>query len=214
MLINNNTARFYSTEGDSEGTEPTNQKTTQNNTGTNSQKTENQASEEINFAKLRKEFEKVTKERDDLKKAEDEAKTKTLEEQNEFKKLWEEEKQKSADYESQTKLNSQKSIVKDALEKAGVTPEIRELLLPSLLLKVEFADDNSATNLDSVIADLPANLLTTPPAQAVGSSSVTSTTNSSTSMTIERAKELLSNSDASIAVENQSEIEKALGIKL
>jgi hypothetical protein len=214
MLITNTKARFYSTEGAGEGANPI----TQNNSAdANSAQIEpkpNQSDVEINFAKIRKENERLKKENEQFVKSKQEAENKSLEEQNKWKGLYDKEKQKSADYESQTKLNSQTSIVKDALEKAGVTPELRELLLPSLMTKVEFADDNSATNLDSVIADLPANLLTTPPAQAVGSSSVVGTTSQSSKMSIQEAIRMASATDVSEYTLNQKEVDEIISQSL
>jgi ribosomal protein S21 len=137
--------------------------------------------------KARVEFEKIEaalklsrEENAALKKLQTDSENAKLAEEGKYKELYEksiaDREAEKSEFNTQNRTNS----IKNELIKNGLSLEAVEALLPSVMQKVQFGEDNNANNLAEVVANIKTNLpqlFEAPKAAPIGSMGVPATVN-------------------------------------
>jgi hypothetical protein len=193
-------------------TDPNTDQTFQAQATESTQKVETDA--ERNFAAMRRQNEKLTKDLETYRKASEEAETLKLQSEKKWEDLYKLEQAKAKANEDKLTAQSRQNQIQKDLLKSGLSSDLAELLLPSITSKLEYDEKGNATNLQSVIDELPKQLFAPLPPQKMGSSGVSATTNPGTGMSVEEATRILQSPNVQDAIDNQAAIEQALNIKL
>lgn len=162
------------------------------------------------LAKANKELQAKIKAYED---AQSQAEAKKLEEQGKFKELLEKERAEKTQLLETITKKEQNDLIQKSLQKAGVNPDFVDLLSPNLVSQIEFKD-GVAVNIDTIINDLKTNkpsLFSDSITQAKNlGTNVTTNSNSSDDITLDRALEILEKNDAKEIQKYQKQIQKAL----
>lgn len=164
-----------------------------------------------NFAAMRKQNEKLQKELESFKNAQSQADKIKLEEEGKFKELLEKERAEKLELQSKVTKNEQQAILSRELQNAGLTGKNLDLALLQITGKVNLSAADATDQIQSQIkefqTDYPTLFLTPPPIQA-GSTSVSATNNPSKStMTIEEATRIATDSNAKEYLAKQAEVD-------
>jgi hypothetical protein len=210
----NSTRRFYNQQAEGQGQTPPAGDGQTPNLNPSTQPAQSDA--DRNFAELRKQNEKLTKQLAEITNKQVEAEKAKLAEQGNLKELLDLEKAEKAKLlESITNINRQSAVQKE-LAKAGLSANIADLLLPSIISQVQFDDSGNSSNLQAVIENIKQStpqLFAPLPATPAGSSGVPATTNPSGSgMTIDEATRIATDPNATEYYAKKAEVDKALGL--
>jgi hypothetical protein len=170
--------------------------------------------------KARVEFEKIEaalklsrEENTALKKLQTDSENAKLAEEGKYKELYEksiaDREAEKSEFNTQNRTNS----IKNELIKNGLSLEAVEALLPSVMQKVTFGNDNIASNLTDVITNIKTTLpqLFAPVAPAqVGSMGVPNTTSQTSGMSVEEATRIATQTNSAEYYAKQKEVDAIL----